>query len=133
MLIKIATHPYSHSSDTNNFMIIDRIECVDFSVQPRIFTNYDTTSEGLKNYLKECDRLCMVITLCPTFYGRFEPSLDSHSPVDYLNDTRVYRINQISFTRDNEYQTHVFDTIAYICNEEGKTLEKCFAGGILNK
>lgn len=44
---------------------------------------------------------------------------------------KVSRVNSITFSKNNKVYQVTFDTIAYICNDKGETLEKCFAGGIM--
>lgn len=141
MLIKIANAPYFEGSNKNSFTIFDNVSTIlSCKTSPTEHTsnedllfflnlphgqedivieifNYDAISflEGLEMY-KTC------------------PLMDTNKPTnEHLSENKIYLTNSIIFERGGKRHIARFDTMAYICNDEGKTLEKCFAGGILHK
>lgn len=135
MLIKIAKAPYFEGSDKTSYILIDKVEKIDFQVHPFEFSSYF----DLQNHLNLSRTIeCTSLEVDDVRIAGMNPDTGykSDTPAalpEPLSKDRVYQINQVAFTRDGKYESYVFDTIAYICNDEGKTLEKCFAGGVLNK
>ncbi|WP_435018419.1 hypothetical protein TA3x_000393 [Tundrisphaera sp. TA3] len=129
MLIKVQTHQHSES-----YLLIDRVDSVSYKSSPVEFMSSDELVEHL--HRSGNTEGCRVI-LDPRMAGNVYPYLPSPDakPEDYigvLSEKRVYRVNTIEYERDGQRLSVTFDTIAYICNDEGKTLEKACAGGPLN-
>ncbi len=136
MLIKIAKAPYSLTGN-NSYIIFDNVISVDnCSAQPMEYTS----NEELLQFVDSIEKAQGIdaefdhdrITYFRDSYGNGKSG--GVMPIrEILSPTCVYRINRIDFSTKNGQQSFAFDTICYICNDEGKTIEKCFAGGVLNK
>lgn len=123
MLIKIAKAPFFEGSDKNAFMLLDVEEVIRFQNHP--YWEFKDAEE-LKSSLEYWEQLQSTLL----DYDRIKSVIEDQE----LNRDKVYRVNYIVVRdRHGKEAQYIFDTIAYICNDDGKTLEKCFAGGILNK
>lgn len=134
MLIKIQT---SHHAD--NYLLIDRVDSVKYEGNPKEFTSLESLFDyvGTMAQVESCRMVldprgidnvncmapktpdCTHLAELQTFIGP-------------LGVNRVYRLNTIVYERGGEMKSVLFDTIAYICTDEGKTLERALAGGVLN-
>jgi len=140
MLIKIANAPYFEGSK-NSFIIFDNVSTI---LSCKTSPTEHSSNEDLLFFLNlphEQDDIVIEIFNYEriSFLGGLEiyktsPIMDTNIPTnEHLSENKVYLTNSIIFERDGKRHIARFDTIAYICNDEGKTLEKCFAGGILHK
>lgn len=139
MLIKIAKAPYFQVSDNHSYAIYDNVELVEYCrTQPteinsnegirRCFVEkaiFETPSPDVFIDILNGDRIKDFIDIDNSLVG--SPAKES------LSDDKVYLYNVLIFVKGGKRYYVKFDTIAYICNDDGKTLEKCFAGGVLNK
>lgn len=131
MLVKIAKAPYFEGSDKNSFMLVEAEEIIRFQTQP--YWNFDNNKD-----LEQAVALWNaqgLPTLSTIDFNRIDQFISAISGnAEELSENKIYRANFI-LIRDKQGKEvqYSFDTIAYICNDEGKTLEKCFAGGVLNK
>ena len=136
MLIKIAKAPFNPIGELTlkqSYILIDKVDRIEnFSVTPEEFIS----NQDLRDFVANCeaaefdtefnyDRIL-------NFTGGSDESVGSQI-TDNLSEKKVYRVNMIEYIKNNVVETIAFDTIGYICNDKGETLEKCFAGGILNK
>jgi hypothetical protein len=131
MLIKVAT---AHHADS--YVLFDHASNVRFQSNPQQLTDpndlYDWIELQQGNETSLLILSPMPITTLPlrdelgNHYARFAEM------VGPLSDKRVYRVNTVQFEREGRLRSVAFDTIAYICTDEGKTLEKALAGGVLN-
>jgi len=129
MLIKIQTAQHADS-----FLLIDRVDNVRYEGNP---TEFRSTEDLLTHLRLMADIESSRIVLDPASAGMVFPYLPTPdaTPEDYLgklSDKRVYRVNTLTYERDGQMRSVTFDTIAYICTDEGKTLERALAGGALN-
>ncbi len=138
MLIKIANAPYFEGANSNSFTLFDNVSQV-LQCKTNPFEYID--NEDLKHSLdapSEMGDICHDILDYHRiseleglhFYGGIQ-GRDLQG--ELLGGNKVYRINSIIFIKDGKRHIVRFDTICYVCNDEGQTLEKCFAGGVLNK
>lgn len=139
MLIKIAKAPYLEGFDNYSYAIYDNVESIELCRTKPIEIN---SNEGIQQSLvlkglfsnPAPDIFIDILNI-----DRINDFIDIDNGVvgspakEKLSDNKVYLYNVIIFVKGGKRHYVTFDTIAYICNDEGKTLEKCFAGGILNK
>ena len=55
---------------------------------------------------------------------------DTRRAATILSKSLTYVVSVITFTREGKLHVIFFDGEAYICSDEGKTLERIMAGGI---
>lgn len=129
MLIKIQTAQHADS-----FLLIDRVGSVRYAGNP---TEFRRTEVSLTHLRLMADIESTKIVLDPASAGMGFPYLPTPhaTPEDYLGklgDTRGYRVSTPTYEREGQMRSVTFDPIAYICTDEGKTLERARAGGALN-
>ena len=100
------------------FLLIDNAEDVVFGNHPVI----STSKEELESIINH-DSLIEEGQVIVDFDCINDLLLAKPDPIKYLT-------NKITFTRNDEEYLYIFDTVAYICNDKGETLEKCYAGGL---
>lgn len=124
MLIKVQTAQHADS-----FLLIDRVDSVRYEANPREFASQTELSDYIR-LMHDVESAKVVLD--PRTGGLYPPDHDISEYVGPLSEKRVYRLNTMTYERHGEFRSLVFDTIAYICNDDGKTLEKAIAGGVLN-
>lgn len=139
MLIKIANAPYFEDSTQNSFTIFDKVDIINYcQTQPQEYSTNEAlsrlidTAEGkipcIRSYKVDIEKSIFDYMRIRDFIGTENSCLAQ--PLEQLSDNYIYRINYITFEKEGKVYLVHFDTIAYICNDEGKTLEKSFAGGV---
>lgn len=114
MLIKIQHHRISR-----NWLIFEDVKHVKYSAQP---TGFDTLEayEAFERGFYEKNRS-----------GNELVFKDSHDKLVW-NPGSVFFINELSFLNEQGYREHfIFDGEAYICNNDGKTVQKIDTGGFV--
>lgn len=139
MLIKIAKAPYNQHSSKNSYIIYDKVDSVEsFCTEPFGLENNDELRQNFRMIGMHCDPAPDIYVTeidkdtIASFIGYGDASC-SNIPERHLTEGQIYKYNTIKFTRNSKVYYATFDTIAYICNDEGQTLEKCFAGGLQSK
>lgn len=123
MLIKIANAPYFEEGLKNSYLLFSVKHITRFSPAPITFDN----STVLKEYIESFDGS---VILNHERLNELHNIDDRHGGLQ--PNEMHYQINVIKFIDHDDIQkTVLFDTIAYICNDKGETLEKCFAGGVV--
>jgi hypothetical protein len=126
MFIKIKNNPeYSNAEDS--FTIIDNVDVINyFSPSPRIITCPTEIKKLYNNDIKNYDGC--VANLDWLYDVAKAPTKTTAIPTE----ATPYTYNVLNFTRkdDDEDIIWMFDTVAYIMSDEGKTIEKVRAGGI---
>lgn len=129
MLIKISTGlPVKSLSEIEspNFVLFDHAEEVEFG--PAEVLTEDRELQDFCVFTPPATRVMRFINPHVERDLFALQSADGESP-PVIGKDRRYLINEVLFTRKGERYRVVFDGVAYICSDEGKTLEKVYAGG----
>jgi hypothetical protein len=125
MFIKIK-NSNARLDDEESFTIIDNVTTVIFFRPTPIRLD---SVELLKKYTQDF-RVSMVLD-----YDRVNRIIE-HEP-DVISKANPYLVNHISFLRGDdevgEEEDWIFDTVAYIVTDDGKTIEKAPAGGLMTE
>ena len=142
MLVKIANAPYREMSNSNSYRIFDDVtEILNLTTNPRILrsneeleaitnSQHPRIPEGSWEEISILDEARIVDIIGhpqASLVGSTEAGKDTP-----LSAIKGYRVNSLSFVSRGIKYSIKFDTIAYICNDKGETLEKSFAGGVVN-
>jgi hypothetical protein len=131
MLIKITTGLPAKAIDPKeapNFVLFDHAEEIEFGPATE-FTSNRSFDEFVR--FRPAHDLCLIRYLNP----HVEHALfsDPAKKGDYeITERHRYIANSIVFTRQGQRHRVVFDGVAYICTDDGKTLERVYAGGGYN-
>ena len=119
MLIKIRL------PNSEGFQLIDNAENVLYTDCPINFSSWKEISEKISfdspiadlHYIVDFDHI------------EDERNKEKNTPetMEEVPTPPVYFLAKITYTRNGEEFTYLFDTVAYICNDNGQTLEKVCA------
>jgi hypothetical protein len=124
MLIKVQT---AHNSIA--YLLVDHVDSILYDAVPKEFKSQDELSD----YIRKMDSLPHNRTVLDPQTGGLIPVDDPGTPTS-PKPTRqfpIYTPNTLTYERNGHRNSIVFDTIAFICTDEGKTLERAYAGGAL--
>lgn len=135
MLIKVAHNPYSPTYSKKSYGLTYVDEVLDFSPQP-LFEF--TSNEALQSFVdmwngQNKTRRYLNETRLTEFGVQGYDIAVRGDDLENLSEDKIYRVNKIDCRIGEDVLSIVFDTIAYICTDKGETIERCFAGGVLNK
>lgn len=126
MFIKIKNTP-SPLDAGDSFTIIDNIKTVNY------FCPIPKRLESIDELLKYRDDFHMEGRIIN--YDRMHQLEDPQTSDCVVSKENPYLINVINFTTyggDEDGEQWMFDTVAYIVSDDGKTIEKAAAGGLLS-
>jgi len=124
MFIKIKNNP-NYSNEPESFTIIDNVETVHFFRPSAVRIS---TVEELDKYVSTFNFEGVIFD-----YDTIQEIKDGKLTIDEKNP---YLLNKLNFTRkdgDEQGEDWVFDTVAYLMSDDGKTIEKAPAGGLLSE
>ncbi len=93
--------------ETGNWILFDNAEKVEFSTTPRKFHS-----------IEEIDAVGVDEEASHVHYILTEPC---HEGMDFENPVEAAII---SFTQNHKKHIIIFNTVAYLCNDQGKTIER---------
>lgn len=126
MIIKIQ-NPHCSSPYHRTYTLIDSVtDITHFSVEPQRFHDY----ESIEKFLKTPHNDELVDGWSDHTLVDFDEIMDMKQRKLLEEGNAQYSINWIAFNRsDGNSYYYAFDTVAYISNDNGKTLEKLYGGG----
>ena len=93
--------------ETGNWILFDNAEKVEFNTTPRKFYS-----------IEEIDAVSIEEEASQVYFVLTKPH---HEAMDFENPVEAAII---SFTQNHKKSVIIFNTVAYLCNDQGKTIER---------